>query len=98
MWPFLTVWNCITTEHDLRLVVLAALLCLLASTTAMSMISRARAAEGRMRQLMEERHPIYALADVKVESRDVPHDRVTQDMLETLDAWLAAEAGGASAP
>jgi signal transduction histidine kinase len=43
------VLGCILTQHDLRLVVLAALLCLLASITAMSMISRARAAEGRLR-------------------------------------------------
>jgi signal transduction histidine kinase len=43
------VLGCIFEQHDLRLVVLAALLCLLASATAMSMISRARAAAGRMR-------------------------------------------------
>ncbi len=41
------VLGCIFEQHDLRLVVLAALLCLLASTTAMSMMSRARAAEGQ---------------------------------------------------
>lgn len=45
------VLGCIFTQHDLRLVVLAALLCLLASITAMSMISRARAAEGRLRAI-----------------------------------------------
>jgi signal transduction histidine kinase len=45
------VLGCIFQQHDLRLVVLAAILCLLASTTAMSMISRARAAEGRMRSI-----------------------------------------------
>jgi len=41
------VLGCIFQQHDLRLVVLAALLCLLASTTAMSMMSRARATEGQ---------------------------------------------------
>jgi signal transduction histidine kinase len=45
------VLGCIFQQHDLRLVVLAALLCLLATTTAMSMMSRARAAEGRAAQL-----------------------------------------------
>jgi signal transduction histidine kinase len=43
------VLGCIFEQHDLRLVLLAALLCLLASATAMSMISRARAAAGQMR-------------------------------------------------
>ncbi len=44
--------------------------------------------EGTMRRLMEERHPVYALADVVVMSRDVSHDRVVQDVLEALDAYL----------
>lgn len=45
----LRVADCIFEQHDLRLVALAALLCLLASTTAMSMIARGRATKGRMR-------------------------------------------------
>lgn len=47
----LHVLGCITEQHDLRLVVLAALLCLLACTTAMSMIARGRAAAGTMRTI-----------------------------------------------
>jgi signal transduction histidine kinase len=43
------VLGCITQQHDLRLVVLAALLCFLACTTAMSMIARGHAAGGRLR-------------------------------------------------
>jgi signal transduction histidine kinase len=43
------VLGCITQQHDLKLVVLAALLCFLACTTAMSMIARGRAATGRLR-------------------------------------------------
>ncbi len=43
------VLGCITEQHDLRLVVLAALLCFFACTTAMSMIARGRAATGRLR-------------------------------------------------
>jgi signal transduction histidine kinase len=39
------VLGCITDQHDLRLVVLAGVLCLFACATAMSMISRARAAQ-----------------------------------------------------
>ncbi|HEY5338949.1 MAG TPA: MHYT domain-containing protein [Rhizomicrobium sp.] len=45
----LHVLGCITQQHDLRLVVLAALLCLFACTTAMAMIARGRAATGRLR-------------------------------------------------
>jgi signal transduction histidine kinase len=45
----LHVLGCITQQHDLRLVVLAALLCLFACTTAMTMIARGCAAEGRLR-------------------------------------------------
>ena len=42
----LKVLGCITGQHDLRLVVLAGLLCFLACATAMNMLSRARAADG----------------------------------------------------
>jgi signal transduction histidine kinase len=45
----LRVLGCITEQHDFRLVVLAALLCFFACTTAMSMIARGRAADGRLR-------------------------------------------------
>jgi signal transduction histidine kinase len=47
----LHVLGCITQQHDLRLVVLAALLCLFACTTAMTMIARGRAAQGRVRTI-----------------------------------------------
>jgi signal transduction histidine kinase len=47
----LHVLGCITQQHDLRLVVLAAALCLLASATAMSMIARGRAAQGTIRTI-----------------------------------------------
>ncbi len=45
----LHVLGCITQQHDLRLVVLAALLCLFACTTAMTMIARGREASGHFR-------------------------------------------------
>ena len=48
-FPMFHVIGCITQEHDLRLVVLAGVLCLLASTTALSMLARARAASARPR-------------------------------------------------
>jgi shikimate kinase len=47
--------------------------------------------ENSMRQLMAARQPVYALADLTVESRDIPHDRVVDDALEALLAWLSVE-------
>lgn len=41
-----------------------------------------------MRRLMEERYPVYGLADLTVDSRDASHERVTQDVLDALDAYL----------
>ena len=49
MWPFLKVLNCITTEHDLRLVGLAVAICALASMTAVSLLHHVRGTTGRMR-------------------------------------------------
>ena len=49
--------------------------------------------EGTMRKLMELRHPVYATADVTVDSHEVPHDRVVVDVLKGLGAWLDEHAG-----
>ncbi len=43
------VFNCLGTEHDWRLVVLAGVVCFLASLAAMSLLQRARALRGRSR-------------------------------------------------
>jgi signal transduction histidine kinase len=43
----LHVFGCITEQHDLRLVVLAGVLCLFACITAMSLLARARAAQDK---------------------------------------------------
>lgn len=43
------ILTCLGTEHDLRLVVVAGLVCFLASLTAISLFGRARAASGRAR-------------------------------------------------
>ena len=37
---------------------------------------------------MEKRYPIYAEADVTVESRDVPHDVIVGAVIEALARWL----------
>ena len=46
--------------------------------------------EETMRNLMEARHPVYALADLTVESCETPHDRVVDEALAALDRWFAA--------
>src|SRR6516162_8524903 len=43
------VLTCLTVEHDWRLVLLAVLICFLASLTAINLFHRARAASGRTR-------------------------------------------------
>jgi shikimate kinase len=42
--------------------------------------------------LMERRYPIYALADMTVESRDGPVEETVDRVLAAIDAHLAAEA------
>jgi shikimate kinase len=45
--------------------------------------------EGVMRALMEARYPIYAEADLTVESRDVPHDTIVGEIIDALAGHLA---------
>ena len=46
--------------------------------------------EGTLKRLIEERYPIYAEADVTVESRDVPHEVIVGEILAKIEAWIAA--------
>jgi shikimate kinase len=45
-----------------------------------------------MKRLMEERYPIYAEADVTVESRDVPHDVIVGAVIDALAEKLGYRA------
>jgi shikimate kinase/3-dehydroquinate synthase len=47
--------------------------------------------EAAMRRLMDERHPIYAEADVAIQSRDAPHDAIIEEMLDALERQLASQ-------
>src|ERR1700733_2353674 len=47
----LKIYNCIAHEHDLRLVGLAAFICVLASLTAINLLRHARKSTGNMRML-----------------------------------------------
>lgn len=40
-----------------------------------------------MRALIEKRYPVYALADVTVESRDVQHGQMVNDVIRALAQW-----------
>jgi shikimate kinase len=39
-------------------------------------------------QLIKERHPVYAEADITVDSEDVPHDRMVDKIIAALNAHL----------
>ena len=43
-----------------------------------------------LRELLAKREPIYAQADLTVQSRDVPHDAVVVEILERLAGFLDA--------
>lgn len=55
--------------------------------------------EATMRHLMEVRYPIYAEADVTVESRDVAHEQIVVEVLDVLRRHpLLQHAGGQPPP
>ena len=41
-----------------------------------------------LRELMDKRYPVYALADLTIESRDVPHDVIVDEIVDGLHAML----------
>ena len=51
-----------------------------------------------LRKLIEERYPTYGLADLTVESRDVPHDRIVDEIIGALAARLGLVPALAGAP
>ncbi len=44
--------------------------------------------EGTMRGLLKKREPVYALANITVHSRDVPHDAVLDDVMSAIEQYL----------
>ena len=42
-------------------------------------------------ELLAQRNPVYAQADITITSRDVPHEVVVGDILSALDEYLAAD-------
>jgi shikimate kinase len=52
--------------------------------------------EQTLRQLLAEREPTYALADLTVQSREVAHDAIVADLIGAVAAFL--KGGASSAP
>ena len=50
-----------------------------------------------LRALMAERYPIYGQADITIVSREVPHDKIVDEIVGALADRLAAKAAGALA-
>ena len=49
--------------------------------------------EGTLRALVEARYPVYAEADLVVQSVDVPHEAMVDAVVAALEAWLVKDAG-----
>ena len=45
-----------------------------------------------LRALLAEREPTYALADLTVQSREVPHEAIVADVMTALAAYLKVAA------
>ena len=44
-----------------------------------------------LRRLIEERDPVYAEADLTVQSRDVPHETIVDEIVEALRGRIAPQ-------
>lgn len=54
--------------------------------------------EATMRRLMEERYPIYATADITVETREGPQDEVVNAIIAALKERRILDSAGGGAP
>ena len=45
-------------------------------------------------RLIEEREPVYQRADLTIWSRDVPHEKIVDECLDALHAWLCGDGTG----
>jgi shikimate kinase len=44
-----------------------------------------------MKKLIDQRYPVYALANITVESRDVQHGQMVNDVIKALADWQGWE-------
>jgi shikimate kinase len=54
--------------------------------------------EGTVMRLLTEREPVYGNADLTIASRDVPHDKIVEETIETLHAHLCGHAAASEPP
>jgi shikimate kinase len=50
-----------------------------------------------LRALMEERYPVYAQADITIQSREVPHEKIVDEIVGALAERLAPNVGASGA-
>ena len=50
-----------------------------------------------MKRLMDQRYPVYAEADITIESLEGPHDAVVDEVMEKLTRFRAEHAAEANA-
>lgn len=51
--------------------------------------------EATLKRLIEDRYPIYALADVTIQSHDAPHERIVEEIVAELAKRLSPNSLGA---
>ena len=51
-----------------------------------------------LKKLMEERYPVYGLADLTLQSREIPHDKIVDEIMEVLAAHMAGTSPDRPAP
>ena len=54
--------------------------------------------EGTLRAMLAQRDPVYALADLTIQSRDEPHEVIVGDIVAALERHLGLAVGGVAAP
>jgi shikimate kinase len=50
-----------------------------------------------LRSLMAERYPVYARADITIQSREVPHDKIVDEIVSALATVLTPDTAGEAA-
>jgi shikimate kinase len=50
-----------------------------------------------LRALMEERYPVYAQADITIQSREAPHEKIVDEIVGALAARLTPDVGAPDA-
>jgi shikimate kinase len=53
--------------------------------------------EATVGRLISEREPVYQRADLTIWSRDVPHEKIVDECIDALHAWLCGDAAATKA-